>query len=471
MMSYETLLKRKEIVAPSVGVSIDPAHLHSRTFPFQRDITIWSLRKGRAANFAATGMGKTLMQLDWARNTGASVLIVTPLGVARQTVAEAHKFDINAVYSRSSDQLHPITVTNYEMLDHFDPAAFGAVVLDESSILKSFEGKTRTKLIKQFRDVPLRLCCSATPAPNDIAELANHAEFLGLLTRAEMLAAFFVHDDQGWRLKGHAREPFFRWLASWAFCLTTPSDLGYSDDGYVLPPLSIQAVVVPSGYVPDGQLFFTGLKGIGDRVKVRKATVDARVARAAAQIRAEPDEQWLVWCGLNDEGRKLARALPGATLIEGSDSPDSKANALEAFATGRLRLLITKTTIAGFGMNFQSCARVLFLGLNDSWEQYFQAIRRCWRFGQERDVRVYVVISDIEESVYENVLRKDAEARAMTSELMSHVAEFERAEIRQIAHMDYRPTREMELPAWLSSASSTPIELADIGANGRGYAT
>ena len=261
-MSYAALLDSKRFIAPTVGVTVDSDHLHPDAFAFQRDVTAWSLRKGRAANFAATGMGKTLMQLDWARNTDERVLIVAPLGVARQTVTEAEKWGIPTSYARSFEEARlKIVVTNYEMLDHFDVRAFGAVVLDESSILKSFEGKIRTKLIERFRDVPLRLCCTATPAPNDIAEIANHAEFLGLMTRTEMLAAFFVHDDKGWRLKGHAREPFFRWLASWALCLTKPSDLGYSDEGYILPLLHVESIVVASGYVPERQLFSRGSRG------------------------------------------------------------------------------------------------------------------------------------------------------------------------------------------------------------------
>lgn len=430
-MNYDTFLASKRLVVPSSG--IDVADLHPALFPFQRDMTRWALRKGRAAIFADTGLGKTLMQLAWAQHAGKRVLILAPLGVARQTVREGERWGIEVRYCRSGkDARDGITITNYEMLQHFDPAEFDAVVLDESSILKNFEGKTRSALIAAFRDTPMRLCCTATPAPNDIAELANHAEFLGVLTRAEMLASFFVHDDEGWRLKGHAREPFYRWLASWGMSLKRPSDLGYSDLGYDLPDLRIQPEIVDTEYTPPGQLFATTLKGVGDRAAVRKATMGDRVERAAALIAAEPDEPWIAWCGLNDEGRTLAELIPGAVLVEGQQSPEEKADALERFAAGEIRVLVTKPSIAGFGLNFQHCARMVFVGLGDSYETYYQSIRRCYRFGQTRDVRAYIVLTEPEEAIYANVLRKEREAESTAAELLRHVAAFEREEIGKV---------------------------------------
>lgn len=452
-MTYTELLDTKRFIAPSVGVEVDPDEFNPQMFGFQRDLTKWALRKGRAALFATTGMGKTLMQLEWAKHAAERTLIVAPLGVARQTVAEAAKWGMFAAYARTEAdaRMVGITVTNYEMVDHFSPEDFGAVVLDESSILKSFEGKTRTKLIEMFADVPMRLCCTATPAPNDIAEIANHAEFLGLMTRTEMLAMFFVHDDDGWRLKGHAHEAFYRWMASWAASLTKPSDLGYPDDGYDLPPLVVKPVIVRTDYVQEGQLFNTGIKGITDRSRIRKDTVDARTT-AAVKLVAEngTDSPWVVWCGLNDEQDGFTEAMgPWGISIYGSLTPDEKLARLTAWMAGEAPVLATKTSIFGFGLNMQHCHRMIFLGLNDSWESYFQAIRRCWRFGQTEPVEVYVVISDVEEPIFQNVLRKDREAQAMTAELVARVRDFELEEIRGMDHVAYAPTLEMVVPTWL----------------------
>ncbi|MCL5265159.1 MAG: helicase [Chloroflexi bacterium] len=434
MDDYKAFLESKRLVVRSTGIDVSLDELNVSAKPHQVDLTMWALRKGRAAILATTGMGKTLMELMFGQQAAERSLILAPLAVAYQTVREGEKFGIDVTYARNESQAprQGITVTNYELLEHFDPDNFGAVILDESGILKSFEGKTRTALIERFRYTPMRLCCSATPAPNDIAEIANHAEFLGIMTRVEMLAAFFVHDDKGWRLKGHAREPFYRWLASWAMSLQKPSDLGYSDDGYILPELTIDPIIIPSDYVPEGQLFAISLKGVSDRARVRKATMMQRVLVAADHIKAEPNEQWLVWVGLNDEGRELAKMIPSSVLVEGSQSPDEKADALTRFANGEIKVLISKVSIAGFGMNFQSCARMVFVGLGDSYEQYFQAIRRCWRFGQKRPVKVHIVLTDLEETIYENVLRKEKEAEATAAELVKHVAEFEKAEISTV---------------------------------------
>ena len=437
-VSYAAFLDSKRLVVASAGVVVD--ELHPSLFPFQRDMTRWALRKGRAAIFADTGLGKTLMQLAWAQHAGARVLILAPLGVARQTVREGERWSIPVRYCRSGrDARDGITITNYEMLPHFDPTTFDAVVLDESSILKNFEGKTRSALIEAFRETPMRLCCTATPAPNDISELANHAEFLGILTRAEMLASFFVHDDEGWRLKGHAREPFYRWLASWGMSLKRPSDLGYSDLGYDLPGLSIIPEFVETEYTPPGQLFATTLKGVTERAAVRRETMADRVVHAANLITNEPGQSWIAWCGLNEEGRALAHLLEddSCVLVEGQDSPEQKADAMEAFASGRVRVLITKASIAGFGLNFQHCARQVFVGLGDSYEAYYQCIRRSYRFGQDREVRAHIVLTEPEEPIYTNVLRKEREAESTAAELLRHVAAFEREEIGTVDNNEF----------------------------------
>lgn len=418
MSDYADFLSRKERRAQVAGAEIDPAELHPMLYDFQREGAAWAIRTGRAALLWDCGLGKTFAQCEWARHSAEKALIVAPLSVARQTVREAERIDLGVRYVRAGDSADGpgVWITNYEMVERFDPADFGAVVLDESSILKNVDGKTRTRLIDTFRAVPRRLACTATPAPNDTAELANHAEFLGAMTRPEMLAAFFVNDEREWRLKGHAAGPMFRWMATWAQALRRPSDLGYPDEGFELPELSIIPEPVEVEMVPEGQLFATDLGGIGGRSKVRRETLGARVARAAELVSGA--EQWIVWCGLNDEARALAE-VEGAVNVEGNWSPDAKAEALEAFQDGEIRVLVTKPSIAGFGMNFQNCSRMAFVGLSDSYESYYQAIRRCWRFGQERPVEAHIVVSELEMGIVENVRRKEHEASRMTDELIA----------------------------------------------------
>lgn len=425
---YVDFLSSKRATAADLGASVLTSDINPILFPFQRDLVRWAVRKGRAAIFADTGLGKTLMQLEWARLIGVTrVLVVAPLGVALQTVREAKKIALNVKYSRDGKP-SPITITNYELISHFDHKDFGAVVLDESSILKSLDGKTRAKLTAAFENTRYRLCCTATPAPNDISEIANHAEFLGVMSRVDMLATFFIHDDEGWRLKGHAKDPFYRWLASWGMSVRRPSDLGYSDEGYVLPGLCIEPLWVPVSMQTEGALFFTGMKGISDRARIRNETIDARVSAAAELISKSPG-QWLVWCGLNSESAALARTIPGSVEVSGSDSPERKVAAMEAFQSGEIRVLVTKPRIAGFGMNFQNCHQMAFVGLSDSWEAYYQCIRRCYRFGQKQTVRAVVVLSDAESAIYENIMRKEREATGMAERLVEHVREFEREEI------------------------------------------
>jgi len=435
---YAAFLSQKRLVVQSHGRQVHDTDINPVLYPFQRDLTRWACKKGRAAIFADTGLGKTLMQVEWARLMADKSLIIAPLSVAPQTIREAARLlGVAVTYSRDGRAGEGITIINYEMAEKFDASEFGAVVLDESSILKSIDGKTRQKLTDQFAQTPNRLCCTATPAPNDITEIANHAEFLGIMSRAEMMAAFFVHvtDTEAawtWRLKGHAEEPFYRWLASWGMSVRLPSDLGYEDDGYILPPLTIEPRWVEAGYRPEGTLFHLGLHGIQDRSRVRKATLEARVEAAAALVAKHPG-QWLLWCGLNDEADQLAAAIPGAVNVQGSDSADHKAAMLEAFQAGEVQVLVTKPRIAGFGMNLQNCRQMVFVGLSDSWESYYQCIRRSWRFGQTEPVTAYIVLSDAEEDIYHNVMRKEEEANRMRERLIEHVREYEREEIADSA--------------------------------------
>ncbi len=469
-MSYQQFLRSKQMVVPPSGIEVAPEAINPMLFPFQRDLVCWALRKGRAAIFADTGLGKTFMQLEWARLTAERALILAPLAVVKQTVEEGERWGIAVQPARTQADAaeQGITITNYEMLPHFDPDYFRAVVLDESSILKSFQGKTRNSLIKAFQRTPMRLCCTATPAPNDISEIANHAEFLGIMTRSEMLAAFFVHDDEGWRLKGHARQPFWRWLASWGMSIKRPSNLGYDDAGYHLPPLHIVPSIVQSGYVPKGQLFNTGIKGVTDRAAVRKVTIGQRVAAAAEMIQSDR-HQWIAWVGLNDEGRLLAQQIPGAELVEGSQSPEEKTAHLARFLSGESRVIISKPSIFGFGLNLQRCARMVFVGLGDSYEQYYQCIRRCWRFGQRAPVYAHIVLTDAEEPIYQNVIRKEREAQAMSDEVIANVAEYEKQEVKSasLGGFKYR-TDEASGKGWRLLLGDSAERLREIPDNSIG---
>ena len=428
MSDYATFLARKQRLW--AGTPIAPAALPSPLFDWQAAITRWAMRKGRAAIFADCGLGKSFMQVAWAQTVPGRVLILAPLSVGEQTVGEAAKLGIGAVYARgqAGGDGSRIVVTNYERLDNFDVSQFAGVVLDESSILKAFDGKTRTKLITTFSNTPYRLCCTATPSPNDIAELANHAEFLGVQTRQEFLATWFVHDDQGWRMKRHARAAFFRWLASWAVAFRKPSDLGYSDDGFVLPPLTIRDYLIESGATP-GVLFpELGARGLKGRLAARRGSLVARVD-AMHNIVDEWGASWLVWCGLNEEADALAKALPGSVNVQGKDDYAVKQRAVARFISGETKTLISKLRVLGFGMNFQHCARMVFCGIGDSYEQYYQGIRRCWRFGQTRPVEATIVVSEAERVIVENVRRKEARADAMAAELLAAMRDFEREEL------------------------------------------
>jgi hypothetical protein len=430
--AYLDFLARKQTAARAIGTDVDVAAVHPSLHPWQARIVTWAVKVGRAAIWADTGLGKTRMQLEWARLSGSRTLIVAPLAVCAQTVKEAATIGVDVRYVREDyryvrEDYRPgeddaIRITNYEMVEHFDPGVLDAVVLDESSILKDVTSKTRDMLIAHFGRVPRRLACSATPAPNDVAELANHAEFLGQATRREMLSTYFVHDQDGWRAKGHARAPMFRWMSTWAVALRRPSDIGYPDDGYVLPPLQVTPHLIDVDLpAPEGQLFATDLGGVGGRAQVRRSTLDARCARAAELVHAEPGEPWLLWCGLNDEADQLARAIPGAVNVHGSMKPEQKAELLLAFAAGDIQYLITKPGIAAFGLNWQHCARMAFVGMNDSYEAYYQAIRRCYRYGQNRPVHVHIVLSELEGQIAANVTRKEREAAAFTSELVEQM--------------------------------------------------
>ena len=408
--------------------------VHRSLFEWQSDVVRWALRKGRACLFEDCGLGKTLQQLAWAQKVPGDVLILTPLAVAEQTAAEARRFGIGAEVTRdgSKSQRGHITITNYERLHRYDMADFRGLVLDESSILKAHDGRTRTAIIEAAQSVPFRLACTATPAPNDHMELANHAEFVGAMTRNEMLARFFVHDGgstQSWRLKGHARDDFWSWVATWAVMVRTPADLGHDDRGYALPPLRTHECHVQTGIVPDGELFAVAASSLSDQRRARKLTMGARVREVAQRVN-DTAGQWVVWCELNAEGDALERSIVGAVQIAGADSDEDKSRKLAEFQSGVARVLITKPKIAGFGLNWQHCHQMAFVGLSHSWEQFYQAVRRCWRFGQQSPVDVVIVSTDVEAAVLQNIKRKQDAADDMAAEMVQRMGPTMRGQIQ-----------------------------------------
>lgn len=448
---YTEFLESKTLAAASHG--IEPGEMHESLYPFQRAITGWAVRKGRAAIFADCGLGKTRMQIEWIQQMGAvNSLIVAPLCVAEQTIEEAKQMGVSVTYCTEPPYLPGMWITNYERLGAFVGASQDAIVLDESSILKSIDGKTRTLLLNEFTSIPYRLCCTATPAPNDVVELANHAEFLGVMSRPEFLASWFVHDAEGWRLKGHASDEFWRWVATWALYLRRPSDLGFEDEGFDLPPIHIDGCTVQCDFVPEGMLFNIGkLDGIQGRASARKQSIGPRVEACAELIRSSPGP-WLVWCGLNDEGSQMAKALgDDAVLIEGKTSETDRVELYHRWRSGESQVLVTKPSMFGWGMNWQHCSQMAFLGLGDSYEQYYQAIRRCWRFGQMHPVNVWIVTSNAEADIVRNVRRKERESATMAAEIVRHVkeAEIEAISGTQRETLSYVAPDAMQLPEFI----------------------
>jgi DNA modification methylase len=422
-MNYTDFLATKRAIHTPSGFAVD--ELHSRLFSFQRDIVRWAIQRGRAALFLDTGLGKTLCQLEWARHvcqhTGGNVLILAPLAVTGQTVREGVRFDIPVTHCKThADVQSGINVTNYERLHHFDPAQFSGIVLDESSILKAFDGKTRKHITEFAQGIHYRLACTATPAPNDLIELTNHAEFLDIMSGKEIIALYFTQDGNTthkWRLKGHARRDFYRWLASWAVAVRKPADIGYDNGAFQLPLLNVQQIDVSVSTPTQGMLFAVEAATLQEQRQARRDSLEDRVAKAAEIIATEPDESWIVWCDLNVESQALAKAIPGAVEVTGSDSDDHKARAAAGFADGSIKILVSKPSIFGFGLNWQHCARVVFVGVSHSFEMYYQALRRCWRFGQTREVKAYVITAETEGRVVRNLERKEQEYHAMMESL------------------------------------------------------
>lgn len=459
MLDYNAFLSRKfaELAPAGVDVSL----MSSPTFGHQKALAEWAVKRGRSAIFADTGLGKTRIQLLWAdaivRATGGDILILAPLAVAPQTVMEGGSIGIDVSLCRENSDVKPgVNITNYDRIHKFDPSRFVGVVLDESSIIKHHDTKTLAYLLSAFGRTQYKLCATATPAPNDWTELGTHAEFLGVCTRAEMLAEFFIHDGgetQVWRLKGHAQDQFWRWVAQWGAMVRRPSDLGFDDASYQLPPLQLIEHTIRSDLM-SGELFPSESLTLSDRRAARRESIEERVQACADRVNAE-HVPWVVWCDLNAESEMLSKAIPGAVEVRGSMDADEKERALMGFASGAVRVLVTKPSIAGFGLNWQHCSRMAFVGVTDSWESYYQAVRRCWRFGQSKDVQVHIFATEREGAIVANLKRKERDALMMADQLSAYTKEAVRESVLGAIRQTntYAAEKAVFLPTWIKEAA------------------
>lgn len=454
-MTYNDFLNQKTHEGAAHG--FNPVFMPPQLFDFQQSLVDWAVRKGRAAIFADCGLGKTAMQLTWAENvaryTDKPVLILTPLAVAAQTMREGKKFDIECNRSSDGSVRGRIVITNYERLEHFKPVDFAGVVCDESSILKSFDGARRNEITDFMRKVPYRLLATATAAPNDFIELGTSSEALGYMGHMDMLARFFKNDNNNlssrrmygeapkWRFKGHAEMPFWQWVTSWARACRQPSDLGFDDGRFVLPSLHECDHLIETQTVPDGMLFAIPATDLREQRAEKKRTVTERCEQVASMV-ASTGQSALVWCHLNEEGDLLERLIPDSIQVSGKDKDDVKERRLIDFAEGRARVLVTKPKIGAWGLNFQVCNHVTYFP-SHSFEQYYQSVRRCWRFGQQRPVTVDIVLTEGERRIMENLHRKRLQAEQMFSNLvaeMNHSLEIQRKQYN---------TAPIEVPSWL----------------------
>lgn len=426
MTGYNEFLVRKAITPKLSGFEVPETYIHPLLFDWQRRCVQWSLALGKAALFQACGLGKTLQQLEWSRlvaeHTGGKVLILAPLAVARQTVDEGNKIGLAVRYCRSQEEADKaserIIITNYDMLKAFDAGAYAGVVLDESSILKAFMGTTKRLILEAFAQTPYKLACTATPAPNDHLELGNHADFLGIMPSNEMITRWFINDSMAsgnYRLKRHAAKDFWRWVCSWAVCISTPSDIGYPDDGFILPPLEIHNQVVGVDHSrawAEGKLLLDTNLSATTMWKEKKATAQDRCQRAADLVKATPGA-WIVWCDTNHEADILKGLIPDAVEIRGSETIETKERKLELFMSQRIRVLVAKKVMFGYGLNMQFCHQQVFAGVDYSFESTYQAMRRCWRFGQTESVQVHLISAESEGDIMQTLERKQEAHREM----------------------------------------------------------
>lgn len=455
-MDYAEFLASKRIRVQPSGFKMH-GPVNPKLFPFQKDIVRWALRKGKCAIFADCGLGKTPCQLEWAyhvtQQTGKPVLIFAPLAVSQQTQREGVKFNVPVRICRGQADVHPgVNIANYEMLPHFTPESFSGLVCDESGILKG-DGPMRRAITDFACRVPYRLACTATPAPNSFMELGNHAEFLGIMSKSEMLASFFIHDGgdtSKWRLKGHAETEFWKWMASWSVMIRKPSDLGYEDDGFTLPPLEYHQHTVKAEWTAD-YLFPVEATTMSERRGARRDSLDARVRLAAELVNASPD-QWICWCGLNGESTALSKFIPTAVEVTGSDSRSHKEDIPQRFIAGDVKDVVSKADILGWGMNFQHCNHALACGLSDSWEALYQIVRRIWRFGQTKPCHFHIITGELEGAVVRNIERKERDAAAMAEGMLEHMREINTVEVHGTIQekISYNAERKVVLPSWLT---------------------
>lgn len=461
-MTYNEYLTGKLVQHLPTGISTECEN--GVLFDWQRAITKWATRQGRAALFEDCGLGKTGQQLVWAKEvskaTNRPVLILAPLAVSAQTKREGIKFGVPVNICESQEDVKPgVNITNYEKLAKFEPSVFSGVVLDESSILKSYMGKTKRQIIDAFRDTPFRLACSATPAPNDLMELLNHAEFLGIMKSSEALSIWFIADQQNsgvYKLKGHAEADFWKWVASWAVCIEKPSDIGYRDEGYILPELSEKDAILTvdemsddltQGFWREIDMSATGF------FQEKHRTVKQRAAKCA-EIAKSTDEQYLVWCFTNEEADELRRLIPEAVEIRGNDKTERKEQAAIDFVDERTRVLISKPSIFGYGLNFQNCRNAIFCGLDYSYESYYQAVRRLYRFGQEKPVNVWRVLGSTEKQILDVIDRKQRQKNDMARSMAEYMRELQTGNVSgKHYQLDLTPTI-ITVPEWLRSESA-----------------
>lgn len=457
-MKYNDFLQSKRYDHKASGFEVSITDLNKKLFDWQKVLVRWSLYKGKSAIFADCGLGKTPIQLEWAKHvyekTKKNILILAPLAVSSQTKREGDKFGISVNVCKTNEDIEPgINITNYERLHYFNPDSFIGIVLDESSIIKNFSGTIRNQIIEAFLNTPYKLACTATPSPNDYVELGNHAEFLGVMTRAEMLSMFFINDagDTGtWRLKGHVKNNiFWEWLSSWSVVMRKPSDIGFENGKFILPELKINEHIIPyTGKIDT--LFVEPANTLQERREARKESLIDRVALTSSLIN-QNGSKWIAWCNLNEESVALKKMINNSVEVRGSDDPSYKEKALIDFANGKIKCLVTKPRIAGFGMNFQICHNMAFVGLSDSYEQYYQAVRRCWRFGQEAVVNAHIITGEREGSVVANVKRKEKDMIKMFENMIQYMQKNMKEELTHFKQTktDYNPTIEMRIPSWL----------------------
>lgn len=431
---YQKFLESKIMRIDNLGFDITENEINPILFDFQKAIVKWSIKKGRCAVMIDCGLGKSFIQLEWLRliceKFNQKGLIIAPLSVAHQTIKEAEKLGINLTYAENQENIKTqLSITNYERLHNFNSDEFIGIVLDESSILKSISGKIKKLCFNMFVKTKFKLSCTATPAPNDISEIANQAQFLGIMKREEMLSKFFLHRDMEWEIKGHAKQSFYFWISQWAVFARKPLDLGFNNENYNLPALNIEAIWSEEKFCRDGELFsITDLKGIQDRLEIKRKSMQKK-AEIIIDFIKDKKKQFIIWCGLNEESDYLEKYISGSVQLSGKQMQSDKIKEIENFKNGKTQILITKPKIAGFGMNFQNCHNMIFFGLSDSYESYYQCIRRCWRYGQKEKVNIYIVLNVSEQAILNNVITKEKHSNDLFNGVIAETSEILNTEL------------------------------------------